>query len=65
MPKLKTKKAASKRFIVTKNKKLLRRYSTQNHFNSRDRGKNTRAKRRDVSVDKTQDKWVKQLMPYN
>jgi len=39
MPKLKTHKAASKKVKVTKNKKVLRRKSGQNHYNSKETGK--------------------------
>ncbi len=42
---LKTNKALSKRIKVTGGKKLLRRVSGQDHFNAKERGKNTRRKR--------------------
>ncbi len=41
---MKTKKAITKRFKITKNKKLIRRPSGQNHFNSREEGKKKREK---------------------
>lgn len=65
MPKIKTHKATSKRFTVTKTKKVKRRKAGQNHFNARESGVITRRKRRDVNADKTQIKTIKQLMPYN
>ncbi|OGF28410.1 50S ribosomal protein L35 [Candidatus Falkowbacteria bacterium RIFOXYC2_FULL_47_12] len=64
MPKIKTHKATAKRFKKTKNNKLLMRKSGQDHFNSRERGKTTRQKRRDVVMSATQAKIIKTLMPY-
>ncbi|MDP2830571.1 MAG: 50S ribosomal protein L35 [bacterium] len=65
MPKIKTHKATSKRFTITKTKKVKRRKAGQDHFNARESGVITRRKRRDVNVDKTHIKTIKQLMPYN
>jgi len=65
MPKLKTHKAVSKRFKITKKKKYLKRAAGQDHFNSRDRGVKTNAKRRDVEIAKTELKTLKNLTPYN
>ncbi len=65
MPKIKTHKATKKRFIVTKTKKVKHRKAGQGHFNARDRGKDTRSKRRDVDATKTLEKTIKTLMPYN
>lgn len=65
MPKIKTHKATAKRFKVTKNKKILKRKAGQNHFNSRESGKVTRNKRRDISISRTEARVIKQLMPYN
>ena len=64
MPKIKTHKATAKRFKKPKNNKLLMRKSGQDHFNSRERGKTTRQKRRDVVMSATQAKIIKTLMPY-
>ncbi|MEW6407660.1 MAG: 50S ribosomal protein L35 [Patescibacteria group bacterium] len=64
MPKLKTSKTTSKRIHTTGGKKLMRRYTMQDHFNARERGKNSRAKRRDRNVSKTRVKNLKRLMPY-
>jgi len=63
MPKIKTHKATQKRFKKTKNK-VLKRKAGQGHFNSRERGKTTRQKRRDVLAPKTLIKTIKQLTPY-
>ncbi|PIT93472.1 50S ribosomal protein L35 [Candidatus Falkowbacteria bacterium CG10_big_fil_rev_8_21_14_0_10_43_11] len=64
MPKIKTHKATAKRFKKTKTGKILKRKCGQDHFNSRDRGKVTRSKRRDVSMAKTEIKTIKTLTPY-
>lgn len=50
MPKLKTKQLVAKRFIITKNKKVLKAAAGQDHFNARDTGKATRNKRRDKKL---------------
>lgn len=47
---MKTKKALSKKVKVTKNGKVLRRHTKQNHYNSKQAGNFKRKKRRDVSV---------------
>lgn len=65
MPKIKTHKATAKRFKVTKNEKILKRKTGQDHFNSRESGKVTRNKRRDISISHTEARVIKQLMPYN
>jgi ribosomal protein L35 len=64
MPKIKTHKATVKRFKKTRTNKLLMRKSGQDHFNSRERGKTTRQKRRDVAMSSTQTKTIKTVMPY-
>jgi large subunit ribosomal protein L35 len=61
MPKIKTHKAIAKRFKVTKKGKVLKRYCGQDHFNSRDKGKITRKKRRDTEMSKSYTKTIKQL----
>ena len=65
MPKIKTHKATAKRFKVTKNAKILKRKAGQDHFNSRESGKVTRNKRRDIGISNTERRVIKQLMPYN
>lgn len=59
---MKTRKTISKRIRVTKNSKLLKRKGGQDHFNSRESGKVTRNKRRDISVSKRYSKAIKNLM---
>jgi len=65
MAKIKTHKSISKRFKVTKNKKVLKRKAGQDHFNSRESGKTTRKKRRDVGMSETLNRNLQELMPYN
>ena len=48
MTKLKTRKSIVKRFKLTKNKKVLKRKAGQGHFNAKESGNKTRAKRKDV-----------------
>jgi ribosomal protein L35 len=59
---MKTHKAMSKRFKVTKRGKVLKRKAGQAHFNSRESGNTTRAKRRDVDMSDTFTKNIKKLM---
>ncbi len=65
MPKIKTHKATTKRFKKTKTGKILKRKAGQDHFNSRESGKTTRGKRRDILMSKTLNKTIKKLTPYS
>lgn len=60
--KIKTHKAVSKRFKITKTGKVLKRTAGQDHFNTRDPGKITRKKRRDKIFSPSHSKAVKTLM---
>jgi large subunit ribosomal protein L35 len=60
--KLKTHKALKKRLKVTKTGKMMKRYSGQDHFNSRNPGKITRKKRRDTTLSPSHQKAVKELL---
>ena len=62
MTKQKTRKCVSKRFKITKTGKVLKRKAGQGHFNSRESGKVTRKKRRDVEMSKTLHKSIKELI---
>ncbi len=63
--KLKTKKSVSKKVKVTGSGKLLRRASGQNHYNSRDTGAQTRAKRLDKGFKVAKEAQnVKNALPY-
>jgi large subunit ribosomal protein L35 len=65
MPKIKTHKATSKRFIITKTRKVKQRKAGQDHFNARESGNIGRNKKRDIDVTTTLQKTIKTLMPYN
>jgi large subunit ribosomal protein L35 len=65
MPKLKTHKATAKRFKITKTNKILKRKAGQDHFNSRESGKTTRNKRRDVEMSKRDQKNIRISLPYS
>jgi len=65
MTKIKTHKATAKRFTITKTKKIKQRKAGQDHFNARESGKTKRNKRRDINTDKSLNKTIKSLMPYN
>lgn len=52
----KTNKSILKRIKITKNKKILRRQSHQNHFNAKDPGHKTGAKRSLVKINKANKK---------
>jgi ribosomal protein L35 len=74
MPKMKTHKAASKRFVIKKSKKrdaqgnktvtVLKRTDGQDHFNSRESGNTKRNKRRDNSASNPLKKMVVKLLPH-
>lgn len=50
MPKMKSKKSLLKKIKVTASKKVLRRYTKQNHFNCKQTGSFKRKKRSDVEI---------------
>lgn len=62
--KLKTHKTVSKRIKVTASGKLLKRKAGQDHYNSRESGNVTRAKRSDLSVAKQYVRNILSLMPH-
>jgi ribosomal protein L35 len=61
--KLKTHKALAKRLKITKTGKAMKRYSGQDHFNSRDTGNAGRKKRTDHELSGAYAKAVKTLIP--
>jgi len=65
MPKQKTKKALVKKVKITKNRKVLRRKTGQNHFNSKETGKVGREKKGDLRLFKADEKNVLKALPYN
>jgi len=58
MPKLKTHKALVKRIKISKRKKILKRATGQNHYNSKENGKAGRAKKSDARLFRTDEKNV-------
>lgn len=65
MPKQKTKKSVVKKFRVTGSGKLVRRASGQNHYNSRDTGTSTRAKRLDSGIAvPAEEANLRKALPY-
>lgn len=64
MPKIKTKKSVIKKVRITKNGKVIRRATKQNHYNSRETGDFGRSKKRDQRLFKTDEKNVISALPY-
>ncbi|TSC55555.1 MAG: Uncharacterized protein G01um101418_877 [Parcubacteria group bacterium Gr01-1014_18] len=64
MAKMKTHKATAKRFKLSAKKKLIHKICGQNHFNAREPGKVTRAKRLRLQIAKVDEKAFKALIPY-
>lgn len=64
MPKIKTKKSASKKFKITGRKKVTRRKTGQGHYNSKETGKEGRMKKGDVRLFRADEKNVLRALPY-
>jgi ribosomal protein L35 len=62
---MKTHKALAKRITITRTGKIIKRKAGQGHFNSRESGNVTRAKRTDVSVSKALRGIIKTSIPYS
>ncbi|MBI4117329.1 MAG: 50S ribosomal protein L35 [Parcubacteria group bacterium] len=58
------KKALLKRIKITGKGKMLRRQTRLNHFNAKDTGQGTRRKRKDSIITKSDQKAMKQLLPF-
>lgn len=65
MPKLKTRKSVVKKVKITGSGKLKTRATGQNHYNSRNTGAETRAKRQDSDVYPAVAKNIKASLPYS
>lgn len=67
MPKLKTHKATAKKVKISRGKKrtIMTKKAGQNHFNAREAGRVTRAKRRNQGVAKVDEKNIRQQLPYS
>jgi large subunit ribosomal protein L35 len=64
MPKIKTKKSVIKKVKITKNKKVLRRSTGQNHNNAKESGHVTRAKKKDKQMFRADEKNIVAALPY-
>ena len=64
MPKLKTRRAAAKRFTMTSKGKLKRRKGFLRHILSNKTSKQKRHLRRATLVSKADEKSIKRLLPY-
>ena len=64
MPKLKTNKAASKRFKLTGKGRVSRPKAGRNHGMQEKSRKRLRRLRKNDMVDKTLEKHVKRMLPY-
>jgi ribosomal protein L35 len=65
MPKLKTRKSLIKKIRITGGGKLKTRATGQNHYNSRDTGSQTRAKRMNNDVYAAVAKNIKRTLPHS
>ena len=64
MPKMKTKRAAAKRFKVTGTGKLVRNKANKSHILTKKTTKRKRGLRKDTVVDQTNVKTMKKILPY-
>ncbi|WP_123054339.1 50S ribosomal protein L35 [Clostridium sp. JN-1] len=64
MPKMKTKRSAAKRFKVTGTGKLKRSKAFKSHILTKKSAKTKRNLRKAGYVSSTQEKTMKELMPY-
>lgn len=64
MPKIKTHKATSKRYRITKKGKIEKRTNGQGHFNSRENGNTGRNKRSDVITSSALNRTMQTLLPH-
>lgn len=64
MPKIKTKRAAAKRFKITKSGKIKRKKAFMNHILTKKSTKRKRNLRKAGFVSEVEAKNIKQLIPY-
>ena len=64
MPKMKTKRAAAKRFKTTGTGKLMKMKANKSHILNKKSTKRKRTLRKAVEVDETNVKTMKKIMPY-
>ncbi len=64
MPKMKSNSGAKKRFKITGTGKVKRKKAGKRHILTKKRSKRKRKLGKDTLVDSTQEKNVKQMLPY-
>jgi large subunit ribosomal protein L35 len=64
MPKMKSNSGAKKRFKVTGTGKVKRKKAGKSHILTKKTSKRKRKLGKDTTVDKTQEKNVKKMIPY-
>ena len=64
MPKMKTSRAAAKRFKVTGSGKLVRNKAYKRHILTKKTTKRKRNLRKDIIMDETNVKNMKKILPY-
>ena len=64
MPKIKTKRAAAKRFSKTGTGKLKRMKAYKSHILTKKSAKRKRNLRKDIVTDSTNSKVMKKILPY-
>ena len=64
MPKIKTKKAAAKRFKKTGTGKLVRMKAYKNHILTKKSAKRKRNLRKSIVTDASNEKVMKKILPY-
>ena len=64
MPKMKSHSGVSKRFKVTGSGKVTRKKAGKSHILTKKRSKRKRKLGKHVTVDKTHEKDIKQMLPY-
>ena len=64
MPKMKTRRGAAKRFKITKSGRIKRRRAYRSHILEHKPQKRKRQARRAQSVDGTNAKAIKRMLPY-
>jgi ribosomal protein L35 len=61
---MKTRKSLTKRFRITKNGKVLRRFTGQNHLRMKKSSKERSKKRKWVLMSKPESKIIKRIMSF-
>ena len=64
MPKLKTRKAASKRYKITGNQKFLRRHAFKGHLLMKKSNKQKRKLSQTICVNQNDTKAINLMLPY-